>query len=81
MSAIGHVNSLMPRFEQVDDNDDEVDGEGRQASSRSHKGRDLSGKRRQLGKSGKEARLSPSNVMAQTISTSLKVPVTVIQNK
>lgn len=28
MSAIGHVNSLMPRFEQADDNDDD-DGEGR----------------------------------------------------
>ena len=78
-SGIGPINGLQPRFEP-----DETEESDRQLRTdrTSSKKRDTSNKKRQLSQTnGRNSRLSPSNVQAQTVSTMLKVPMSVVHTK
>lgn len=77
ISAIGPVNTLMPRFAEEDHRESQRDGQNERSSSNK---RDTSGKRKQF--TNRNHRLSPSNLNAGApISTQLKVPGTVVPIK
>ena len=74
-SAIGRVNTLMPRFCEEEPR---ISARGDERSN-SNK-RDTSGKRKQQF-SNRHHRMSPSNMTGNAISTQLKVPGTVVPIK